>query len=167
VLSVPPAVSTTRAVTAPAAHDGPATCSTFYARALLLLLLNCDQHGQVATLHVLQGLCLQRCAHCRVACCDVSRAGVSLARLLWHVPVPAMVTLIASLLLERRVLVVGQSRDMVSAAVCAAQALLHPFRWGKQQGNSLCRCTPALIYGTPMPVVIIICWWPDGPSVPA
>lgn len=55
-------------------------------------------------------------------------AGVSLARLLWHVPVPAMVTLIASLLLERRVLVVGQSRDMVSAAVCAAQALIHPFR---------------------------------------
>lgn len=56
-------------------------------------------------------------------------AGVSLARLLWHVPVPAMVTLIASLLLERRVLVVGQSRDMVSAAVLAAQALIHPFRW--------------------------------------
>lgn len=55
-------------------------------------------------------------------------AGVSLARLLWHVPVPAMLTLIASLLLERRVLVVGQSRDMVSAAVNAAQALLHPFR---------------------------------------
>lgn len=40
-----------------------------------------------------------------------------------------MLTLIASLLLERRVLIVGQSRDMVSAAVCAAQALLHPFCW--------------------------------------
>lgn len=42
-----------------------------------------------------------------------------------------MITLIASLLLERRVLVVGQSRDMVSAAVCAAQALLHPFRYAR------------------------------------
>lgn len=62
-------------------------------------------------------------------CCAVLCAGISLARLLWHVPVPAMVTLIASLLLERRVLVVGQSRDMVSAAVLAAQALIHPFRW--------------------------------------
>jgi hypothetical protein len=55
-------------------------------------------------------------------------AGVSLARLLWHVPTPAMVTLIASLLKERRVIVVGQSRDMVSAAVAAAAALLHPFK---------------------------------------
>lgn len=71
------------------------------------------------------------CNHTSPALCGtfvVIGAGVSLARLLWHVPVPAMVTLIASLLLERRVLVVGQSRDMVSAAVCAAQALLHPFR---------------------------------------
>ncbi|KAF6256297.1 AEX-3 domain-containing protein [Scenedesmus sp. NREL 46B-D3] len=59
----------------------------------------------------------------------VSNAGVSLARLLWHVPVPAMLTLIASLLLERRVLLVGQSRDTVSAAVCAASALLYPFTW--------------------------------------
>jgi hypothetical protein len=58
----------------------------------------------------------------------VSNAGVSLARLLWHVPVPAMLTLIASLLLERRVLLVGQSRDTVSAAVCAASALLYPFK---------------------------------------
>jgi hypothetical protein len=69
-------------------------------------------------------------------------AGVSLARLLWHVPVPAMVTLIASLLLERRVLVVGQSRDMVSAAVLAAQALIHPFRCAAQAAlrclNSSC-----------------------------
>jgi hypothetical protein len=39
-----------------------------------------------------------------------------------------MVTLIASLLLERRVVVVGQSRDMVSAAVCAAAALIYPFK---------------------------------------
>jgi hypothetical protein len=39
-----------------------------------------------------------------------------------------MVTLIASLLMERRVVVVGQSRDMVSAAVCAAAALIYPFK---------------------------------------
>jgi hypothetical protein len=58
----------------------------------------------------------------------VGNAGVSLARLLWHVPVPAMLTLIASLLLERRVLLVAQSRDTVSAAVCAASALLYPFK---------------------------------------
>lgn len=57
-----------------------------------------------------------------------SNAGISLARLLWHVPVPAMLTLIASLLLERRVLVVGQSRDTVSAAVAAAAALIYPFK---------------------------------------
>lgn len=57
-----------------------------------------------------------------------NNAGVSLARLLWHVPVPAMVTLVASLLMERRVILVGQSRDMVSAAVCAANALLYPFK---------------------------------------
>lgn len=55
-------------------------------------------------------------------------AGVSLARLLYHVPIPAMVTLMASLLLERRVVIVGQSRDTVSAAVCAANALLYPFK---------------------------------------
>lgn len=63
---------------------------------------------------------------------------MSLARLLWHVPVPAMLTLIASLLLERRVLVVGHSRDMVSAAVCAAQALLHPFRCACGAGCAAC-----------------------------
>eukprot|EP00775_Hariotina_reticulata_P011069 gene11069-11225_t len=59
----------------------------------------------------------------------VSNAGISLAKLLWHVPVPAMLTLIASLLRERRVLVVGQSRDIVSAAVSAAAALIYPFKW--------------------------------------
>jgi len=57
-----------------------------------------------------------------------TNAGVSLARLLWHVPIPAMMTLLASLLMERRVIVVGQSRDVVSAAVCAANALIYPFK---------------------------------------
>ena len=56
-------------------------------------------------------------------------AGVSLARLLWTVPTPALLTLIASLLMERRVLIVGQGRDAVSAAEAAANALLYPFRW--------------------------------------
>ena len=54
--------------------------------------------------------------------------GLSLARLLWHVPVAAMMTLIASMLLERRIIIVGQSRDTVTAAVQAAAALLYPFR---------------------------------------
>jgi hypothetical protein len=40
-----------------------------------------------------------------------------------------MLTLIASLLLERRVVLVGQSRDTVSLAVQAASALLYPFKW--------------------------------------
>jgi hypothetical protein len=56
-------------------------------------------------------------------------AGISLARLLWHVPRPALLTLFASLLLERRVILVGQSRDTVSLAVQAASALLYPFKW--------------------------------------
>jgi len=77
----------------------------------------------------LKGVSRDVCYVLKLLCWRNCVAGVSLARLLWHVPVPAMVTLIASLLLERRVLVVGQSRDMVSAAVCAAQALIHPFRW--------------------------------------
>jgi hypothetical protein len=65
-----------------------------------------------------------------------NNAGVSLARLLWTVPVPAMLTLVASLLLERRVLLVGQGRDAVSAAVAAANALLYPFRWQRRRGGS-------------------------------
>ena len=36
--------------------------------------------------------------------------GLSLARLLWHVPVGAMLTLISAMLLERRIILVGQSR---------------------------------------------------------
>jgi ankyrin repeat protein len=34
----------------------------------------------------------------------------------------------AALLMERRVVIVGQSRDVVSAAVAAANALLYPFK---------------------------------------
>lgn len=56
-------------------------------------------------------------------------AGIPLARLLWHVPVQGLMTLLAALLLERRVILVAQDRDKVSAAVHAAAALLYPFRW--------------------------------------
>lgn len=56
-------------------------------------------------------------------------AGIPLARLLWHVPVQGLMTLLAALLLERRVILVAQDRDTVSAAVHAAAALLYPFRW--------------------------------------
>lgn len=52
-----------------------------------------------------------------------------LARLLWHVPVQGLMTLLAALLLERRVILVAKERDTVSAAVHAAAALLYPFRW--------------------------------------
>ncbi|KAK9915164.1 hypothetical protein WJX75_005465 [Coccomyxa subellipsoidea] len=56
-------------------------------------------------------------------------AGLPLARLLWHLSPPALVGLIEALMLERRVLMVAQERDTVSAAVHAAAALLHPLRW--------------------------------------
>ena len=56
-------------------------------------------------------------------------AGIPLARLLWHVPVQGLMTLLAALLLERRVILVAEDRDKVSAAVHAAAALLYPFRW--------------------------------------
>ncbi len=54
--------------------------------------------------------------------------GISLARLLWHVPISAMLTLIASMLMERRIVFVGQARDTVTSAVQAAAALLYPFK---------------------------------------
>lgn len=38
-------------------------------------------------------------------------------------------TLLASLLLERRVILVAQQTDTVSAALHAAAALLYPFTW--------------------------------------
>ncbi|EIE19512.1 hypothetical protein COCSUDRAFT_83563 [Coccomyxa subellipsoidea C-169] len=56
-------------------------------------------------------------------------AGLPLARLLWHLSPSALVGLIEALLLERRVLMVAQERDTVSAAVHAAAALLHPLKW--------------------------------------
>ena len=56
-------------------------------------------------------------------------AGIPLARLLWHVPVQGLMTLLAALLLERRVILVAKESGTVSAAVHAAAALLYPFRW--------------------------------------
>jgi hypothetical protein len=40
--------------------------------------------------------------------------GLSLARLLWHVPIGAMLTLISAMLLERRIILVGQSRFVLA-----------------------------------------------------
>ena len=59
----------------------------------------------------------------------LGNAGIPLARLLWHVPAQGLMTLLAGLLLERRVILVAPSTDMVSAAVHAAAALLYPFTW--------------------------------------
>ncbi|KAG2452541.1 hypothetical protein HYH02_002779 [Chlamydomonas schloesseri] len=59
----------------------------------------------------------------------LGNSGIPLARLLFHVPSAGMLTLIASLLLERRILFVARSRDTVTAAVQAAQALIYPFKW--------------------------------------
>ncbi len=56
-------------------------------------------------------------------------AGLPLARLLWHLPAAPLVALVEALLLERRILMVAQERDTVSAAVHAAGALLYPLRW--------------------------------------
>ncbi|DBA87177.1 TPA: hypothetical protein ACH3X2_005181 [Trebouxia sp. C0005] len=56
-------------------------------------------------------------------------AGIPLAPLLWHVPVQGLMTLLAALLLERRVILVAEDRNKVTAAVHAAAALLYPFRW--------------------------------------
>lgn len=56
-------------------------------------------------------------------------AGIPLACLLWHVPVQGLMTLLAALLLERRVILVAKESGTVSAAVHAAAALLYPFRW--------------------------------------
>lgn len=46
-----------------------------------------------------------------------SNCGIPLARLLWHLPVSSVLTLIASMMLERRIVIVGQSRDTVTATV--------------------------------------------------
>jgi hypothetical protein len=55
--------------------------------------------------------------------------GVSLARLLWGVPPSCIVSLLAAMLLERRIVLVSSQRDTVTAAVQAAAALLYPFRY--------------------------------------
>ena len=59
----------------------------------------------------------------------VANSGVSLARLLWFLTPRQAVTLVASLLLERRIILVARDADTVSAAVHAANALIYPFSW--------------------------------------
>lgn len=54
-------------------------------------------------------------------------SAVSLARLLWRIPVQCLMTLFASLLLERRIIMVSKSKDTLSAAIHAAAALIYPF----------------------------------------
>lgn len=56
-------------------------------------------------------------------------ASVSLARLLWRVPVQCLMTLIASLFLERRIIMICKTKDTLAAAVHAAAALIYPFEW--------------------------------------
>ena len=56
-------------------------------------------------------------------------AGVGLARLLWRIPVECLLTLIASLLFERRIIMISTSKHTLSAAVHAASALIYPFEW--------------------------------------
>ena len=57
-------------------------------------------------------------------------AGVALAPLLYYFPrAETLLTLLAALLLERRIIIVASDKERVSAAVHAAAALLHPFRW--------------------------------------
>jgi hypothetical protein len=58
-----------------------------------------------------------------------TNSGISLARLLWFLTPRQAVTLVASLLLERRIILVARDADTVSAAVHAANALLYPFSW--------------------------------------
>jgi len=59
----------------------------------------------------------------------VANSGISLARLLWFLTPRQAVTLVASLLLERRIILVARDADTVSAAVHAANALIYPFSW--------------------------------------
>lgn len=55
-------------------------------------------------------------------------SGVALASLLWSLPAEGIASVVASILLERRIVFVSQSRSTVSAAVQAAHALVYPFR---------------------------------------
>ncbi|KAL6777459.1 hypothetical protein ACKKBF_B21570 [Auxenochlorella protothecoides x Auxenochlorella symbiontica] len=58
-----------------------------------------------------------------------STAGIPLAPLLWHLTPRLAVSLLAALLMERRVVVVSADLGRLTAAVAAAAALLHPFHW--------------------------------------
>lgn len=58
-----------------------------------------------------------------------ANAGIAFARLLWALPVPQLLALLESLLLEKRVLLLGTEPDTVSSAAHAAAALLYPFPW--------------------------------------
>lgn len=68
---------------------------------------------------------------------DESIAGISLARLLWRIPVPCLLTLLAGLLLERRILLVSRSKDVLSAAVHGASALIYPFKYVQSENPFL------------------------------
>ena len=56
-------------------------------------------------------------------------AGIPLARLLWQLPPDALLALIQALLLEKRIVMLSEDRNALSASVHAAAALLYPFRW--------------------------------------
>lgn len=60
---------------------------------------------------------------------DASFAGIPLARLLWFVTPRQAVSLLAAMLLERRVVLTAEDPGKVALAVHAAAALLHPFEW--------------------------------------
>ena len=46
-----------------------------------------------------------------------------------HVQMDALLSLLAAMLLERRIIVVASDRERVTSAVHAAAAMLYPFRW--------------------------------------
>eukprot|EP00891_Asterochloris_glomerata_P004797 jgi/Astpho2/4797/Aster-00342 len=57
-------------------------------------------------------------------------AGIALAPLLYYFPqMDALLSLLAAMLLERRIIVVASDRERVTSAVHAAAAMLYPFRW--------------------------------------
>lgn len=60
---------------------------------------------------------------------DAGAASAPLAPLLWHVPADALASLLAALLLERRVIVAAHDLDRLSRVVHAAAALLYPFQY--------------------------------------
>lgn len=60
---------------------------------------------------------------------DAHAAAAPLAPLLWHIPAEALVSLLAALLLERRVIVAAHDLDRLSRVVHAAATLLYPFQY--------------------------------------